>query len=136
MTRPGFIATSSPVTTLPSVSTMRIGSAGLGLVELDQAKVASMTRLDSGEKAVTPAPSAPPASKERTAAVQNAITTDPESLAQLAKLKESPLMQEILSDPDLMAKVAAGDMAALAQDPRIQKLLEDPSVHSIRKRVE
>ena len=121
-----------------------VKSSSLGLVHLDEARVASMTPL-----AATPTPSglesklaasAPPApgataDTEMTSMLQNLMATDPEVLAQLGKLQESDLMKEILVDPDLMAKVRAGDYAALGRDPRIQELLSDPSVRSIRERV-
>jgi hypothetical protein len=115
-----------------------IKSTSLGVIGIEHARVASMTRLDAAEKAPA-APKLPAASKDASqdvaAAVQGVIGTDPEAMNRLAKLKESPVMQEILSDPELMAKVLAGDLTALAEDPRIKKLLEDDTVRSITKRV-
>ena len=112
-----------------------VASGALGVVRIDKAKIASMTRVGSDEKASTPAPKSPPASQDMArAAVESLMATDTEAMGELAKLKESALMQEILSDPELMAKVAAGDLTALAEDPRIKRLLEDPTVRSLTKR--
>ncbi|HXK22721.1 MAG TPA: hypothetical protein VMS55_08610 [Myxococcota bacterium] len=121
-----------------------IQSSSLGLVHLDEARVASMTPLaaiatpsSSESNLAASAPPVPGATPETEMAsmLQSLMATDPELLAQLGKLQESELMKEILADPDLMAKVRAGDYAALGQDPRIQKLLSDPSVRSIQERV-
>ena len=108
-----------------------IKSSSLGLVRLDQARVASMTPL------ATSAPSAPAATSqsEMESMLQTLMATDPEVLAQLGKLQESDLMKEILSDPDVMAKIRAGNYEALGRDPRIQKLMSDPSVRAIQSRV-
>jgi hypothetical protein len=118
-----------------------IRSTALGVIGIEQARVASMTRVDAAGKAPVQAtaPKLPTPSKDVSqdvaAAVQGVIGSDPGALNQLARLKDSPVMQEILSDPELMAKVAAGDLNALAEDPRIKKLLEDDTVRSITKRV-
>jgi hypothetical protein len=114
-----------------------VKSTSLGLVEIDQTRVASMAPLALAAKTPAPAPASPAPSgpnKDVAAAVQSLMATDPEALSQLSKLKESALMKEILSDPDLMAKISAGDYAALAEDPRIKKLLEDETIRSLTKR--
>ncbi|HVN38205.1 MAG TPA: hypothetical protein VMW19_08555 [Myxococcota bacterium] len=119
-----------------------IESSSLGRVRLDEARIASMTPLaatpwSDGPKLAASAPSAPAGTSqsEMASTLQTLMATDPEVLAQLGELQESDLMKEILSDPDLMAKVRAGDYATLGQDPRIQKLLSDPSILSIQNRV-
>jgi len=108
-----------------------IKSSSLGLVHLDQARVASMTPL----AADAPSGTAATSQSEMESTLQTLMATDPEVLAQLGKLQESDLMKEILADPDVMAKVRAGDYQALGQDPRIQRLMSDPSVRAIQQRV-
>ena len=121
-----------------------IQSSSLGRVRLDEARIASMTPLaaipmpsSAESKLAVSAPSAPGVTPdtEMASTLQSLMATDPEVLTQLGELQESDLMKEILADPDLMAKVRAGDYAALGQDPRIQKLLSDPSVRSIEERL-
>ena len=105
-----------------------IESASLGRVQIDQERVASMTPI-----AAVPTPAT--SQTDMASTLQSLMATDPEVLAQLGKLQESDLMKEILADPDLMAKVRAGDYAAVGQDPRIQKLLDDPSMRAIQQRI-
>src|SRR5215831_4589519 len=121
-----------------------IKSSSLGLVHLDQTRVASMTPLaaiptpsrpESGLAASAPPAPAATSQSEMASMLQTLMATDPEVLAQLGELQESDLVKELLSDPDVMAKVRAGDYAALGQDPRIQKLLSDPTLRSIQNRV-
>ena len=61
---------------------------------------------------------------------------DPDVLELLGSLQESSLMDEVLADPELMAKVHAGDLAALSEDPWSERLARDSRVREIRRRVD
>lgn len=112
-----------------------VESPALGTVEIEQANVARMARLDADPTSDTRRPAVTGASNEMVSSVQSLMTSDMEVLGHLASLQDSALMQEILADQELMAKVRAGDLTALAQDPRIQRLAQDRRVQAIGERV-
>jgi hypothetical protein len=118
---------------------LSIDSPALGRLSVPQSSVVSMTA--AGTMAV-PAPGGPaPAStpsgidEAQMMAMQQKMMADPAFLERMGALQSNPLMQEILSDPELMQKVLAGDVEALARDPRIQQLSEDPAVRSLSESI-
>ena len=60
---------------------------------------------------------------------------DPEVMALILAMQNDPEVQSLLSDPKIVAAAQAGDIGALLGDPRIMKLLENPRVQEIGKRM-
>jgi hypothetical protein len=59
-----------------------------------------------------------------------------EGIMELVKaLQDDPDMQALLADPKVMAAAQAGDIGALLADPRVMKLLQNPRIREIEKRV-
>lgn len=70
----------------------------------------------------------------RTKELQADISGDAAALAQIMSLRNSSLMQSILNDRELMQKIAAGDLEALKNDPRLARLARDPVVQDIKRK--
>jgi hypothetical protein len=69
-------------------------------------------------------------------ALQQDMLSNPSLLMTVLALQEDSVVQDILSDPELMAKINAGDFAALEGDPRIERLSQHPSIRAIANDLE
>jgi hypothetical protein len=56
-------------------------------------------------------------------------------MALIHELKDDPEMQAILSDQTIMSAVQAGDIGALMHNPAFLKILDNPKVRQIEKRM-
>jgi hypothetical protein len=116
---------------------LTIDSSALGRVRIAQSHLASMTPVSAAatpEPTPVPAPPSatrPAANTEEMQALGQIMMSDPALQEQISNLSANPLMREILSDPELMQQVLAGDLEALSRDPRIQRLAEDPAVRRV-----
>jgi len=66
--------------------------------------------------------------------LQSAIANDKDAVAQIMELQNDPLMQAILADEEIMSAVSRGDYGALAENPKIQRLMKHRSVKSISRK--
>ena len=78
---------------------------------------------------------APVAAEGEVKALQERMLADPQVLALIMALQNDPAVQEILSDPDLMGALQAGNFDALVANPRFRALLDNPKVQEIEKRL-
>lgn len=104
-----------------------VESEGLGLIEIPSSRV---KRIDGA----APAPPASATGSQAGADVselQQQMLSDGRIVGQLLALGETPEMQAILSDPELMALVQSGNLEALGRHPKILKLLESPHIGEI-----
>lgn len=56
-------------------------------------------------------------------------------MALIRALQDDPEMKAILSDPEMMSALQAGDIGALINNPAFLKILNNPRVREIEKRV-
>lgn len=84
--------------------------------------------LAAGEGALT----VDPAQVEQ---LQERMVNDPEMMELIISLQSDPDMQAILSDPAIAAKIRAGDLDSLANDPRMIKLMQKNQVKDLEKRL-
>lgn len=108
-----------------------VESKGLGVLEIPSAQV---TRI---ERAGAPSPppgaaAAPAASAGDISGLQQQMLGDGRMVGLLLTLSESPAMQAVLADPEIMALVEAGDLEALARNPKFTALLDDANVGEIQ----
>ncbi|MBF0177059.1 MAG: hypothetical protein HQL63_09465 [Magnetococcales bacterium] len=67
--------------------------------------------------------------------VATTIINDPQLMQKLMALQNTSTFRSILDDPDLLAKIQSGQgLEDLAQDPRIQKLMQHPMVQELKSR--
>ncbi len=110
-----------------------IKSESLGTVRIEDSKVRAIR-----VKSETPAGRA--VSRESGTAggvkdLQEKMTGDRETMSLIQSLQNDPDFKKILEDPEIMKAVQEGNFAALAADPRIRKLLDNPTVQDIEKKV-
>jgi hypothetical protein len=108
-----------------------VRSAGLGMVRLEESKIRA---IRSGSPSGIPA-----AVSGGTAAgvqsVERKMLGDQEVMTLVQSLQNDAEFQKILEDPEIMKAVNAGDIAALTANPRFMRLLSNPIVQDIQKKV-
>lgn len=70
-----------------------------------------------------------------TKSLQEKMMSDQEIMGLIPSLQNDPEFKKIMEDSELMKAVAAGDIAVLMADPRFMKLLSNPTVQEIQKKV-
>lgn len=104
----------------------------LGIIKLEESKVRIIQeKLSSG--------SATASSSSSTAgevhSLQQKMMNDKEVMSLVQSLQNDPEFKKLLEDPAFMKAVNAGDVAALTADSRFVKLLNNPTVQEIQKKV-
>jgi hypothetical protein len=67
--------------------------------------------------------------------LQSKMTGDKEIMVLIQSLQNDPDFNKILEDPEIMKALQEGNFTALAADFRIKKLLNNPTVKEIEKKV-
>jgi uncharacterized membrane protein affecting hemolysin expression len=67
--------------------------------------------------------------------LQQRMLNDPGIMEIIISMQNDPDMQALLNDPAVTAKIQAGDLDALANDPRMIKLLDKKQVKDVEKRL-
>ncbi len=107
-----------------------IKSESLGTIKLEESKVRSMK-----SPSAAPAPGAAKASPDDINALQTRMMSDKEIMALIESLKDDAEFKKLLEDPAVMKAVQSGDVAALTANPDFVKLLDNPTVKQIEKKV-
>ena len=107
----------------------RLQSPSLGAIEIAQQRV---RRIGPPSSATPPEPGASGAEVQ---ALKQQLVGDPASASALVGLSELPEMQEVLADPDILRAVETGDLDALANHPKIQRLMSHPSLQELTRTV-
>jgi hypothetical protein len=68
--------------------------------------------------------------------IQERMLKDPGIMELIISLQNDPDMQALLNDPAVAAKIQAGDLNGLANDPRMIKLLDKKQVRDVEKRLQ
>jgi hypothetical protein len=100
-----------------------IQSATLGRVELPQSKIRSIEPVAGN--------SAQGAGKPDFQSIQQQIVASPELMRLVTAMMSDPQIQAAINDPEFMRLVLSGDVDALKSDPRILKLMANPSMQAI-----
>lgn len=111
-----------------------IDSSSLGRVKVKSSQVASIS-TGSGPASNQSATNEFSSMQQQTfQSLQSAISNDQSAMAEIMKLQDDPLMQSILADQEIMNAVSRGDYGSLAENPKIQRLMNHKSVKSISRK--
>jgi len=102
-----------------------IKSDTLGTLRLEESKV----------RVIRPKSSPQDNAGGDTKSLQEKMMSDQEIMGLIPSLQNDPEFKKIMEDSELMKAVAAGDIAVLMADPRFMKLLSNPTVQEIQKKV-
>ncbi|MEM9301511.1 MAG: hypothetical protein AAGE01_05340 [Pseudomonadota bacterium] len=121
----------------------RVRTDSLGIVTIEESQVYSVLRGDaqgaSPRSPATPAPRTAPttvpgasaATGVDVSALQKSMVQSPQVMALVRELQNDPELVAAMSDPEFMRLIAAGDLAALRANPRMQTILNNPSIRRI-----
>jgi len=104
----------------------------LGIVKLDESKIRAIRPRPQASSA-QPAQSG--SSPNEVQSLQQKMMSDQEIMGLIMSLQNDPEFKKILEDPDVMKAVDAGDVAALAANPKFMKLLNNATVQEIGSKV-
>ncbi len=106
-----------------------VESEHLGRIEVRQQDIRRIEYDASAESA------AADASRARIQALQRDLAADGEIFSLIQQLQSDPQLKEILADPEIMRAVAAGNLAALAANPKFMQLMNNPNIRAITSKV-
>jgi len=65
----------------------------------------------------------------------NEMQGNEEIMPLIRALQDDPEMQALVNDPAVMKAISAGDLGALTANPKIMKLMKNPKVQEIQKKM-
>jgi len=103
-----------------------VRSRALGTIELDSARVHSISRKGTADAAAGTSAGAGPLGS-----IQSTIAQDAGLMAKIMSLRDDPRVQAVLTDPEVMAAVRSLDFETLRHHPKFKALMNDPEVRGI-----
>jgi hypothetical protein len=105
-----------------------IKSDSLGVIKLEESKVRAI-------RSQAPAGSAAPGTGAEVRGLQEKMMSDKEVMSMIQSLQDDAEFKKLLQDPEVMKAVQSGDVASLMANPQFMKLLNNPTVKDIQKKV-
>lgn len=127
----GSVITGEPLSLSGGIYTIK--SDSLGMIKLEESKVRAI-------RSQAPANSAAPGiavsgSGAEARNLQEKMMSDKEVMSMIQSLQDDAEFKKLLEDPETMKAVQTGDVAALMANPQFMKLLNNPTVKDIQKKV-
>lgn len=100
-----------------------IRSSTLGQIEVPESSIRSI-RPDGGSDSGS-------ALSAQLQPIQQQIASSPELMQMVTALQSDPELQAAINDPEFMQLIMSGNLETLQGDPRILRLLANPSIQTI-----
>jgi hypothetical protein len=104
----------------------RIESDSMGTILLGSNQIQSI--LSSQESGSQPAEG----SQSQMEQIQSSMMSNPDVMSSIFELQNDPAMQAVLADPEVMRAIQSFDLEALARNPKIKALMNDPRLKRIQ----
>jgi hypothetical protein len=110
-----------------------VKSDALGAIRLEESKIRVIrSKAPAGSAAPGDAVSG---SGGEVRTLQEKMMSDKEVMSMIQSLQDDAEFKKLLEDPETVKAVQAGDVAALMANPQFMKLLNNPTVQDIQKKV-
>ncbi len=106
-----------------------IKSDTLGTITISESKVRSIRQAGASGTAGGQDVAA------QTQAIQQRMLSDKEVMSLISSLQNDPEFKKVLDDPAIMKAVQAGDVSSLMANQQFLKLLQNPTVQDIEKKM-
>jgi hypothetical protein len=83
----------------------------------------------SGEESGSPSAEG---SQSQIGRIQSSMMSNPGVMSSIFELQNDPAMQAVLADPEVMQAIQSFDLEALARNPKIKALMNDPRLKRIQ----
>jgi len=112
-----------------------VRSPSLGIIEINESQI-RVIRVKPSESArgKTVGPTSTSLDKELKT-LEESITSDQQIMQMIFSLQNDPDIQELLQDAGIMEAVSSGDISTLMSNPKFRKILENPDIQQIQRRV-
>ena len=77
---------------------------------------------------------APPQVPSQLDAIEQRMTSDPETMSAISALQDSPEIKALLEDPDVLDALRSGNLQAILSNPKLARLAADPRIQEITKK--
>jgi hypothetical protein len=110
----------------------RIESDSMGTILLGSNQIQSI--LPGEESGSLSAEGSQPAegSQSQIELIQSSMMSNPDVMSSIFELQNDPAMQAVLADPEVMRAIQSFDLEALARNPKIKALMNDPRLKRIQ----
>lgn len=108
-----------------------INSSSLGTVNINNSEISTIRLPSSTPKSN---PDLMTISPSDIGAMQQQLMTNQEIMALINSLQNDPQVQAILSDPELMQAIYAGNIEELLNNPKLKDLADNPTIKSITEK--
>ena len=112
-----------------------VRSTSLGTIEINESQI-RVIRVKPSESATgkTVRPTNTSIDNELKI-LEESITSDQQIMQMIISLQNDPDIQELLQDAGIMEAVRSGDISTLMSNPKFRKILENPDIQQIQRRV-
>lgn len=128
----GSVITGEVLSLSGGIYTVR--SDSLGLIKLEESKIRAIRSRSPGNGGAAGGPAA--AQGNDTQALQQKMMGDQEIMGMIRSLRDDPEFKRVMEDPGVMKAVKEGDVTALMANPQFMKLLNNPTLKEIEKKVQ
>jgi hypothetical protein len=107
----------------------------LGTVRIEESKIRTIRFKPPPTRSEKTQDTMPAAAEAQVQALQQLLVGDQEILGMILSLLNDPEVQGILEDPTIIQAVTAGDIEALSSNPKFMRLLNNPAVQDITRKM-
>ena len=112
-----------------------VRSPSLGRIEINESQI-RVIRVKPSESFTgkTVSPTHTSIDKELKT-LEESITSDQQIMQMIISLQNDPDIQDLLQDAGIMEAVSSGDISTLMSNPKFRKILENPDIQQIQRKV-
>ena len=112
-----------------------VRSPSLGTIEINESQI-RVIRVKPSESVTgkTVSPTHTSIDKELKT-LEESITSDQQIMQMIISLQNDPDIQELLQDAGIMEAVSSGDISTLMSNQKFRKILENPDIQQIQRKV-